>query len=145
MVQQELDELMGFENALLNVRIDENYTPFIESPGGHERNVSNISGGERTFLAFAYRLGIGQLIMQSRLGHGLNMLLLDEPTESLGREDGSIERLAEAISRLKTVEQVIAVTHSEAFAERADHVIRIEKEDNISRVSIEDKFERSGS
>jgi chromosome segregation ATPase len=36
MVQQELDELMGFENALLNVRIDENYTPFIESPGGHE-------------------------------------------------------------------------------------------------------------
>jgi len=138
MVQQELDELMGFENALLNVRIDENYTPFIESPGGHERDVSNISGGERTFLAFAYRLGIGQLIMQSRLGHGLNMLLLDEPTESLGREDGSIERLAEAISRLKTVEQVISVTHSEAFAERADHVIRIEKEDNISRVSVEE-------
>jgi DNA repair exonuclease SbcCD ATPase subunit len=66
------------------------------------------------------------------------MLLLDEPTESLGREDGSIERLAEAISRLKTVEQVISVTHSEAFAERADHVIRIEKEDNISRVSVEE-------
>jgi len=139
MVQQELDELMGFENTLLNARIDENYTPFVESPDGHERDVSNISGGERTFLAFAYRLGIGQLIMQSRLGHGLNMLLLDEPTESLGREDGSIERLAEAISRLKTVEQVIAVTHSEAFAERADHVIRIEKEDNTSRVSIEEQ------
>ena len=136
-VQQELDELMGFENALLNVRVDEKYTPFIESPGGHERDVSNLSGGERTFLAFAYRLGIGQLIMQSRLGHGLSMLLLDEPTESLGREDGSIERLAEAISRLKTVEQVIAVTHSEAFAERADHVIRLEKEDNISKVSGE--------
>jgi len=139
MVQQELDELMGFENTLLNARIDENYTAFVESPDGHERDVSNISGGERTFLAFAYRLGIGQLIMQSRLGHGLNMLLLDEPTESLGREDGSIERLAEAISRLKTVEQVIAVTHSEAFAERADHVIRIDKEDNTSRVSIEEQ------
>jgi exonuclease SbcC len=139
MVQQELDELTGLENTLLNARIDENYTPLVESPDGHERDVSNISGGERTFLAFAYRLGIGQLIMQSRLGHGLNMLLLDEPTESLGREDGSIERLAEAISRLKTVEQVIAVTHSEAFAERADHVIRIEKEDNTSRVSIEEQ------
>ncbi|MFQ6095823.1 MAG: AAA family ATPase [Candidatus Bathyarchaeia archaeon] len=133
-VQQELDELMGFENASLNIRVDEKYTPFVESPGGHQREVSNLSGGERTFLAFAYRLGIGQLIMQSRLGHGLSMLLLDEPTESLGREDGSIERLAEAISRLKTIEQVIAVTHSEAFAERADHVIRLEKEDNISRV-----------
>jgi len=136
-VQQELDELMGFENTSLNVRIDENYTPFIESPDGHERYVSNLSGGERTFLAFAYRIGIGQLIMQLRLGHGLNMLLLDEPTESLGREDGSIERLAEAISRLKAVEQVIAVTHSEAFAERADHVIRLVKEDNVSKVLVE--------
>jgi len=136
-VQQELDELMGPENMLLSVKIDETYTPFIESQAGHERNVSNLSGGERTFLAFAYRLGIGQLIMQSRLGHGLSMLLLDEPTESLGREDGSIERLAEAISRLKTIEQVIAVTHSEAFAEKAEHVIRLEKGDNTSRVLVE--------
>ncbi len=136
-VQQELDELMGPENMLLSVKIDETYTPFIESQAGHERNVSNLSSGERTFLAFAYRLGIGQLIMQSRLGHGLSMLLLDEPTESLGREDGSIERLAEAISRLKTIEQVIAVTHSEAFAEKAEHVIRLEKGDNTSRVLVE--------
>jgi len=136
-VQQELDELMGLENVALSVKIDENYTPFTESSGGHERSVTNLSGGERTFLAFAYRIGIGQLIMQSRLGHGLSMLLLDEPTESLGREDGSIERLAEAISRLKTIEQVIAVTHSEAFAERADHVMRLEKEDNVSKVSVE--------
>ncbi|MGQ9551662.1 MAG: hypothetical protein ACUVUE_04455 [Candidatus Bathycorpusculaceae bacterium] len=43
------------------------------------------------------------------------MLLLDEPTESLGREDGSIDRLADAISRFKAIEQIIAVTHSEAF------------------------------
>ena len=86
----------------------------------------NLSGGERTLLAFAYRLGLGQLIMQWRVGHGLRMLLLDEPTESLGREDGSIDRLAQSLSRLKTVEQVIAVTHSEAFAESAP------KEEKIS-------------
>ncbi|MEM2914988.1 MAG: hypothetical protein QXH91_06290 [Candidatus Bathyarchaeia archaeon] len=88
-------------------------------------------------LAFAYRIGIGQLIMQWRSGHGLRMLLLDEPTESLGREDGSIDRLAESISRLKTVEQVIAVTHSEAFAEKADRVIRLEKRNNQSTVLVE--------
>lgn len=34
-----------------------------------------------------------QLIMQSRTGHGLGVLMLDEPTENLGSEDGSIERL----------------------------------------------------
>jgi exonuclease SbcC len=136
-VQQVLDSLMGVEGPLLNVLIDENYTPYVKSESGVEREVSNLSGGERTLLAFAYRLGLGQLIMQSRTGHGLSMLLLDEPTESLGREDGSIGRLAEAISRFRAIEQIIAVTHSEAFAEKAEHVIRLEKEAGESRVSVE--------
>ncbi len=65
------------------------------------------------------------------------MLLLDEPTESLGSEDGSVERLAEAVSRLKSIEQIIAVTHNESFAEKAEHVIRIEKESGASQVYIE--------
>lgn len=135
-VQQVLDGLVG-ERTLLNVTIDDTYTPYVLSESGVEREVSNLSGGERTLLAFAYRLGLGQLIMQSRTGHGLSILLLDEPTESLGREDGSIDRLAEAISRFKAIEQIIAVTHSEAFAEKAEHVITLEKEAGVSRVSIE--------
>jgi len=136
-VQQILDGLVGAEGLMLSVNIDETYTPFIKSEEGYERNVLNLSGGERTLLAFAYRIGLGQLIMQSRTGHGLYMLLLDEPTESLGREDGSIDRLAEAISRLKAIEQIIAVTHNEAFAEKAEHVIRFEKEAGVSKVSVE--------
>ena len=135
-VQQVLDSLVGGEGSLINVLIDETYTPYVKSESGVEREVSNLSGGERTLLAFAYRLGLGQLIMQSRTGHGLSMLLLDEPTESLGREDGSIDRLAEAISRFKAIEQIIAVTHSEAFAEKAEHVIRLEKEASVSMVSV---------
>jgi exonuclease SbcC len=135
-VQQVLDGLVG-EAPLLNVVVDETYTPYIKSESGTDREVSNLSGGERTLLAFAYRLGLGQLIMQSRTGHGLSMLLLDEPTESLGSEDGSIERLAEAISRFKAIEQIIAVTHSEAFAEKADHVVILEKEAGISKIAIE--------
>lgn len=136
-VQQILDGLVGTEGSMLFVNIDETYTPFIKSEEGYERAVTNLSGGERTLLAFAYRIGLGQLIMQSRTGHGLYMLLLDEPTESLGREDGSIDRLAEAISRLKAIEQIIAVTHNEAFAEKAEHVIRFEKEAGVSKVSVE--------
>jgi exonuclease SbcC len=135
-VQQVLDDLVG-EGSLLSVVIDETYTPFVESEGGFEREVGNISGGERTLLAFAYRLGLGQLIMQSKTGHGLQMLMLDEPTESLGREDGSVDRLAEAIGRLRVIEQIIAVTHSEAFAEKAEHVIRLTKENGESRVIVE--------
>jgi exonuclease SbcC len=136
-VQQVLDSLVGGEAPLLNVVVDETYTPRVKSESGADRDVMNLSGGERTLLAFAYRLGLGQLIMQSRTGHGLSMLLLDEPTESLGREDGSIGRLAEAISRFKAIEQIIAVTHSEAFAEKAEHVIILEKDAGISKISLE--------
>ncbi len=136
-VQQVLDSLVGGEAPMLNVVIDEAYTPYVKSESGVDREVSNLSGGERTLLAFAYRLGLGQLIMQSRTGHGLSMLMLDEPTENLGSEDGSIERLAEAISRFKAIEQIIAVTHSDAFASKADHVINLEKEAGISKTSIE--------
>ena len=136
-VQQVLDSLVGGEAPLLNVVIDETYTPYVKSEAGVDREVSNLSGGERTLLAFAYRLGLGQLIMQSRTGHGLSILLLDEPTENLGSEDGSIERLAEAISRFKAIEQIIAVTHSEAFADKAEHAITLEKEAGVSKISIE--------
>ncbi|MCJ7722084.1 SMC family ATPase, partial [Candidatus Bathyarchaeota archaeon] len=136
-VQQVLDSLTGDVGPALNVKIDEAYSPFVSSEEGYEREVANLSGGERTLLAFAYRIGLGQLIMQSRTGHGLYMLLLDEPTESLGSEDGSVERLAEAVSRLKSIEQIIAVTHNESFAEKAEHVIRIEKESGASQVYIE--------
>ena len=136
-VQQVLDSLVGGETPMLNVVINESYTPYVKSEAGVNREVSNLSGGERTLLAFAYRLGLGQLIMQSRTGHGLSMLMLDEPTENLGSEDGSIERLAEAISRFKAIEQIIAVTHSEAFAAKGDHVVILEKEADVSKLSIE--------
>lgn len=136
-VQQVLNSLIGDEGPALFVSVDETYSPLVRSEMGYEREVSNLSGGERTLLAFAYRVGLGQLIVQSRTGHGLYMLLLDEPTESLGREDGSVERLAEAVSRLKAIEQIIAVTHNETFAEKAEHVIRIEKKDGASQIHIE--------
>jgi len=137
MIQQFLDNLTGGVGPALIVEIDDTYSPTVTSEEGYEREVTNLSGGERTLLAFAYRLGLGQLIMQSRTGHGLYTLLLDEPTESLGREDGSIDRLAEAISRLKAIEQIIAVTHSEAFAEKAEHVIRVDKEAGASKITPE--------
>jgi exonuclease SbcC len=119
-VQQVLDSLVGEEGTALYAHIDETYTPSIRSTEGYEREVSYLSGGERTLLAFAYRFALGQLIMQARAGHGLQMLLLDEPTESLGREDHSVDRLAEAIARLK-----------------AEHVIRLEKEATVSKVFAE--------
>ena len=137
-VQRVLDEISGPEGASVLVEIGQDYTPIVKV-NGRERSTTHLSGGERTLLALAYRIGMGHLIMQARTGRSLEFLMLDEPTESLGREDQSVDKLADAISRLKTVEQVIAVSHSEAFAERANHVIRVEKTDNVSHVRVEDR------
>ena len=135
-VQRVLDEISGPEGASVLVEIGQDYTPTVKV-NGRERSIAHLSGGERTLLALAYRIGMGHLIMQARTGRGLEFLMLDEPTESLGREDQSVDRLADALSRLRAVEQIIAVSHSEAFAERANHVIRVEKVDNVSRAKIE--------
>lgn len=131
-IQRVLDDMTAGTERQYLVEIDENYTPSLREEE-YWREVSLLSGGERTLLAFAYKIGLGQLIMEAR-GLSLDLLILDEPTESLGPEDGSIDRLADAISRLKSIEQIIAVTHSEEFAEKAEHIIRIRKEAGKSLV-----------
>ena len=49
-VQQVLDSLVGGETPMLNVVIDETYTPYVKSETGVDREVSNLSGGERTLF-----------------------------------------------------------------------------------------------
>ena len=136
-IQKILDEVRGPSDISFFVDIDEEYTPKIKTEEGFIRDVRHLSGGERTLLAFAYRVGIGRLVSQLKTGRNLGLIILDEPTGSLGREDRSIERLADAISRLKAIEQIIAVSHSEEFASRADYIIRVEKRGEVSRVSVE--------
>ena len=135
-VQEVLNQISGPEGTSMFVEISQDYTPIVKI-GGRERSINHLSGGERTLLALAYRIGMGQLVMQAKAGRSLDLLLLDEPTESLGREDLSIDRLADALSRLREVEQIIAVTHSEAFAEKANHVIRVERTDDVSHIRTE--------
>jgi DNA repair exonuclease SbcCD ATPase subunit len=113
--------------------VDEEYTPTVIEEG-FRRDVNFVSGGERTWFALAYRIGLGQLIMEARTGQSLEMLILDEPTESLGSEDRSIEALATAISNLKMIRQIITVTHSDELSRKASTRILVTREGNVSNV-----------
>ncbi|MGP3667374.1 MAG: AAA family ATPase [Candidatus Bathyarchaeota archaeon] len=131
-IQSVMDSLtLGSERSFY-VEIDEEYTPILIDESGFRRNVNQISGGERTWLALAYRIGLGRLIMEAKTGQSFELLILDEPTEALGKEDGSIEALAKAMSNLKMVRQILAVTHSEELAKEASTKIFVSKRDNIS-------------
>lgn len=131
-IQSVMDSLtLGSERSFY-VEIDEEYTPILIDESGFRRNVNQISGGERTWLALAYRIGLGRLIVEAKTGQSFELLILDEPTEALGKEDGSIEALAKAMSNLKMVRQILAVTHSEELAKEASTKIFVSKRDNIS-------------
>jgi DNA repair exonuclease SbcCD ATPase subunit len=131
-VQRVLDEVSGSEDSAY-VELDEFYTPSMIM-NGQQRASDQLSGGERTLLAFTLSVGLAQLVYELKMHQSLDMLLLDEPTESLGTEDDSIQRLAETIRSMRSVQQIVAVTHSQDFAQYADHVLTVTKQLNQSRV-----------
>ncbi len=119
-------------SASFAIKVDEDYTPAI-SVGTHTRSYRDLSGGERTEIALAYRIGLGNAIYEARTGAPMELLILDEPTESLGNEeeDRAIERLAAMLSNLKT-RQIIVITHDPTFAQFADNTIQIRNLGNSS-------------
>ena len=133
-VQSVMDSLTIQTERSLYVDVDDEYTPTLVEASGFRRDVNLISGGERTWLALAYRIGLGQLIMEAKTGQNFELLILDEPTEALGTEDGSINALATAISNLKMIRQIITVTHSEEIANEASTRILVTKKNGISKV-----------
>ncbi len=133
-VQRVLDEVRGSEDSAY-IELDEFYTPSM-IVNGQQRGSDQLSGGERTLLAFTLSVGLAQLVYELKMHQSLDMLLLDEPTESLGTEDDSIQRLAETIRSMRTVQQIIAVTHSQDFAQYADHILTVTKQLSQSRVEV---------
>ena len=133
-VQSVMDSLTIQTERSLYVDVNDEYTPTLVEASGFRRDVNLISGGERTWLALAYRIGLGQLIMEAKTGQNFELLILDEPTEALGTEDGSINALATAISNLKMIRQIITVTHSEELANEASTRILVTKKNGISKV-----------
>lgn len=133
-VQSVMESLTVEGGGSFHVDVDEAYTPFLVDASGFRRESQLLSGGERTWLALAFRIGLGQLLMEAKTGQPFELLILDEPTEALGVEDGSIETLASAISNLKNIRQIITVTHSEKLAEKALKRIVVDKRDGVSRV-----------
>ncbi len=134
LVQRILDRLSKPEERLY-VDVDNEYTPTLVA-SGRVRSLEHLSGGERTFVALSLRLGLSHQIFTAKTGNLPEFLVLDEPTESLGVEDGSIMRLAEALRSLPEYKQIIAVTHSEELASYADWVIRVSKMTEKSRIEL---------
>ena len=115
----------------MQVHVNEGFTPIVEHEG-YEQDFSAMSGGEKTCLALAYRLALNTVVQEVSIGVGSNLLILDEPTDGFSKEQ--VFKIRDILEELR-YPQVILVSHEKELEEFADHILRVQKVDGISRLS----------
>ncbi len=120
------------EDETLNIRLDDEFTPVIEQ-NGYETDIENLSGGERTAVALAYRLALNKVI-NNIIGEikTKDILMLDEPTDGFSSEQ--LDKIRAVLEQLN-IKQVIIVSHESKIESFVDNVIRINKNEHVSEVS----------
>ena len=96
----------------------------------NEVNMNMLSGGEKIAIAVALRLGITKTIAQGNI----DCIFLDEPTIHL--DDVRIEELNNILNSMNIIPQMIIVTHNQKLENLADTLVRVEKNDGISKVIL---------
>jgi exonuclease SbcC len=119
------------QDDIFSARLDDQFTPIIEQ-NGYETSFDNLSGGEKTACALAYRLALTKVINSLITNIKTDeLLILDEPTDGFSSQQ--LDRMREVLDHLG-LEQVIIVSHERKIESFVDHVIRIEKQENVSHV-----------
>jgi exonuclease SbcC len=121
------------EDETVSVRLDAEFTPVI-TQNGYETTIENLSGGERTSVALAYRLALNRAVNDflSTI-NTRDLLILDEPTDGFSSEQ--LDRVRDVLDQLN-LRQVIIVSHEAQMEGYVDHVLRVQKQGHESRVSI---------
>lgn len=122
---------MLIDEDALSVRLDDSFTPRPQQ-NGFETDIENLSGGERTALALAYRLALNTVINQFfSMIKTRDLLILDEPTDGFSADQ--LDRVRDVLDQLE-ISQVILVSHEQKIESFVDHVVRVEKHAHTSRV-----------
>jgi exonuclease SbcC len=127
--RQWFSTLIDDEN--LSIRLDDEFTPIIIQ-NSYETEIDNLSGGEKTSAALAYRLALNKVI-----NHAIetiktkDLIILDEPTDGFSMEQ--LDNVRKVLDELN-LKQVIIVSHENKVESFVDNIIRIEKDNHVSRV-----------
>ena len=110
--------------------LDDNYDVSVFGPEG-ETSLNMVSGGEKIAIALALRLGITQAMSKG----DLETILLDEPTIYL--DSFRKHELINLLKEMSMLPQMIIVTHETHLENAATNLIKVEKNNGISKVIIE--------
>ena len=137
-IYYEFDKLFqGWFNELIDddtisVRIDYGFTPLIEQ-NGYDTMIDNLSGGEKTSVALAYRLALNKVINDiSGEIKTKDILMLDEPTDGFSSEQ--LDKIRIVLEQLN-IKQIIIVSHESKIESFVDNVIRINKNEHVSEIA----------
>lgn len=120
------------EDETINVRLNDQFAPVVEQ-NGYEIELSNLSGGEKTSVALAYRLALNKVI-NDFISHvkTRDIIILDEPTD--GFSDEQLDRVREVLDQIRA-KQIILVSHEHKVESFVDNVLHIRKENHNSKIS----------
>jgi len=117
------------EDETMQARLDDRFTPIIQQ-NGYDIEIENLSGGEKTACALAYRLALNKVIndlittVQTK-----QILILDEPTDGFSAEQ--LDKIRDVLEELNA-KQVIIVSHEPKIETFVDSVIHVQKHEHIS-------------
>tara|TARA_B100002003_G_C13679467_1_gene343356 strand:- start:96 stop:545 length:450 start_codon:yes stop_codon:yes gene_type:complete len=119
------------EDESINVKLDDTFSPIIDQ-NGYESDIENLSGGEKTSCALAYRLALNKVV-NNLIGtiKTKDLLILDEPTDGFSTEQ--LDKVRDVLEQL-SLKQIIIVSHESKVESFVDNVVRIHKEEQISHV-----------
>lgn len=119
------------EDPDLAVRINEDFAPLVQR-NGYDQDLMSLSGGEKTSVALAYRLALNTNVQKISAGMKSNLLILDEPTDGFSKEQ--LFKMRDILAELRCP-QIIMVSHERELESFADHIYRVNKTHNVSRIS----------
>ncbi len=119
------------DDETLTVRLADDFSPVIRQQD-YDAEYENLSGGESTSVALAYRLALNKVIntmveeIKTR-----DLIILDEPTD--GFSDDQLDKIRDVMDELN-MPQTIIVSHEPKVESYVENVIRIYKESGASRI-----------
>ena len=110
-----------------DLTLSNEYNISIYGPEGKVK-LGMVSGGEKISIALSLRLAITQVMSQGNI----ETILLDEPTIHL--DSYRRQELINVLRSMSIIPQMIIVTHDSELETAADTLIKISKEDGISKI-----------
>jgi len=122
---------MIMDNEAISVRLDFEFKPVIQQ-NGYDIDFVNLSGGEKTAAALAYRLALNQVINKLvGIIKTKDLLILDEPTD--GFSDEQLDRIGNVFEQLD-MGQLIIVSHENKIESFVEKVIKFDKKNHVSHI-----------